>query len=177
MSDGTPPNQPPPTPAPPPGHGPPPGYGAPPPGYGGPPPGYGAPPPGYPAPPASGDTKVAAATWWALLAVVAIALAVSLPEDGDSGWGRIGVWAGFAIAAAVATLVPALRSSLNLGEERAWQVAVAGGVSLAGYWVLFVLPAITMNVSFLATVGCAAGGIAAWLAPGRPRPSAGEPTW
>ncbi|MBA3281718.1 MAG: hypothetical protein H0U29_05760, partial [Acidimicrobiia bacterium] len=119
--------------------------------------------------------RVSATVVWSLISIVSLALAVSLEEDGDNGWGRIGVWAGFALAAAVITLAPALRSQLNLSGERAWQVAVAGGVGLAGFWVLFVLPSISQNVSFLATVGCAAGGLAAWLAPGRPNP--GPQTW
>lgn len=165
--------------------GPPPGYGqpggGPPPGYGqpasGPPPGYG-PPQGYPQPAvAPSGVKLAGGVWWSLLAIVAIALAVSLFEDGDNGWGRIGVWAGFAIAAAVVTLAPALGEQLNLSAERAWQLAVAGGVGLAAFWVLFVLPSISQNVSFLATVGCAAGGLAAWLAPGRAGTASSGQTW
>ena len=109
-----------------------------------------------------------ATPWLALLAVACVALAVSIEEDGDHGWGRIGVWAAFAIGCAVLTLAPAVRNQVSLAPDTAWRVATAGAVGLAGYWVLFVLPRIEMNVSFLATLGCAAGIFAAWQAPGRP---------
>ena len=122
--------------------------------------------------------SLSAGVAWSLVSIAAIALAVSLNEDGDNGWGRIGVWAAFAITAAVATLAPALRDQLNLKSTLAWQVGVAGAAGLAAFWVLFVLPSITQNVSFLATVGVAAGGLAAWVAPGRPgNPEAAGSTW
>ncbi|CAN5590812.1 hypothetical protein BH10ACT1_BH10ACT1_15190 [soil metagenome] len=187
--------------------GPPPGAAGPPPGWpgqlpgqqssgqqpigqpvAGPPPGYG-PPPGAPgaygpaatAPAAtsgSSGVSVSAGVAWSLVSIAAIALAVSLNEDGDNGWGRIGVWAGFAIVAAVATLAPAVRDQLNLKSTLAWQIGVAGAAGLAAFWILFVLPSISQNVSFLATVGCAAGGLAAWLAPGRPgNAEAAGQTW
>lgn len=132
-----------------------------------PPPG---PPPSPATPPAAPSNGVAirGTAWWSVVAVACLAVAVSINEDGDNGWGRVGVWAGVAIAAAVATLAPTLRQPLKLRAESAWQVASVGGIALAGYWVLFVLPWIEQNVSFLATVGCAAGMYAAWQAPGRP---------
>lgn len=148
-----------------------PGYGAqpvvgPPPGYG-PPPGH-SDPSGSPAPSSSGGGSFAGSTWWALIAVAAMAVAVSVPEDGANQWKEIEVWAGFAVLAALLTLAPAARSSLNLSVERAWQVAAGGLVGLVAYWVLFVLPSISQNVSFLATISLAAGGLAVWSAPGRP---------
>ena len=168
MSDPSPPSSSSPGPGwPPPGQaGQPPQPGPPPqPGQQQPPPGYG-PPAGYGPP--SGGVTVGIGLWLGLAAIVAMALAVSLNEDGDNGWGRIGVWAAFAIVAAVATLAPALGRQLNLSTERAWQVGAAGAAGLAGFWVLFVLPSISQNTSFLATVACAAGIGAAWIAPGRP---------
>lgn len=147
-----------------------------PPGYA-PPPGYG-PPPGFAHPAPTSGVKVGGAVMWSLLSIAAIALAVSLEEDGQNGWESIGVWAGFAIVAAVATLVPAVRSNLNIDATRAWQISVAGAVGLASFWVLFVLPVIERNVSFLATLGVVAGGLAAWLAPGRPAPGPGaDQSW
>lgn len=133
--------------------------------------GYAPPPTGAPAPAAAssgGGVSITGTAWWSVVAVACLAVAVSVNEDGDNGWGRVGVWAGVAIAAAVATLVPSIRQQLKLSAETAWQVATVGGIALAGYWVLFVLPWIEQNVSFLATVGCAAGIYAAWRAPGRP---------
>lgn len=126
------------------------------------------PPPGQPAP----SSSWGGSAWFGLIAVIALAVAMTVEEDGDNGWGRYAVWAGFAIAAAAATLAPAVRRTLSMQAETAWQVAVAGGIGLAGFWVLFVLPAIEQNVSFLATLGVAAGVYAAWTAPGRPHSNA-----
>ncbi len=141
-----------------------------PPGSQGYPAGYG-PPPGFAAAESSSGTKVGAGLLWSLLAAIALAVAVSVKEDGQNGWERIGVWAGFAIVAALATAAPAIRSNLNLDAEKAWKVAAAGAVGLAAFWVLFILPSIERNVSFVATLGCVAGAVAAWTAPGRPRPA------
>ena len=148
-----------------------------PPGYT-PPAGYG-PPPGFAQPAPSGGVKVGAALVWSLVSVVCMVLAVSLEEDGRNGWDDIGVWAAFAIASAAATMAPSLRSNLSMEASRAWQIGVAGAVGLAAFWVLFVLPAIERNVSFLATIGVVAGGLAVWLAPGRPAPAEPGPgqTW
>lgn len=132
-----------------------------------PPPGFG-PPPGFSQPAESSSVKIGAPMLYSAISVVAIVLAVSLKEDGRNGWDDIGVWSGFAIAAAAATMAPSLRSNLSMGVSRAWQVGLGGAVGLAAYWILFVLPAIERNVSFLATVGVVAGGLAVWLAPGRP---------
>lgn len=150
---------------------------APPPGYS-PPPVHG-PPPGFGPPAESGGVKVGAPTLLSIVSIAAVALAVSLEEDGRNGWEDIGVWAGFAIVAAVATLAPSLRSNLSLDTSRAWQIGLGGAIGLAAFWVLFILPSIQQNVSFLATVGVVAGGLAVWLAPGRPDPSASSPgqTW
>lgn len=151
-----------------------PGYG-PPHGYG-PPPGYGQ-TGGYPATQASSSgsaASISASTWWGLLAVVAMVLAVSIPEDGGNQWKAAALWAGFAIVAALLTLAPSAGAGLKLTQERAWQVAAGGLGGLVAYWVLFVLPAISKNVSFLATVAVVAGGLAVATAPGRPSSPAGR---
>lgn len=103
-----------------------------------------------------------------LVSITAMALAVSLKEDGTNGWDRVGVWAAFAIAAAVLTLAPVVRDNLNLSAGRAWHLGAVGAGGLVGYWILIVLPWIEQNVSFLATVGVAAGVWAVWRSPGRP---------
>ena len=41
-------------------------------------------------------------------------------------------------------------------------------VTFALMWVLFILPNIHLNVSFLATVGVAAAALAVWTSPGNP---------
>lgn len=128
------------------------------------------PPPSEPSPATSvAKVSLGGTAWFSLAAVALLAVAVSVKEDGDNGWGRFGVWAGFAIACAAVTLAPAVRERLGLSAASAWRVATAGGIGLAVYWVLFVLPWIEQNVSFLATLGCAAGAYAAWMAPGRPQ--------
>lgn len=129
------------------------------------------PPSGAPAtPPSPGKSPVSlgGTAWFGLAAVVAVAVAVSVKEDGTNGWSRFGVWAGFAIACAVLTLAPVVRAQFGLSGATAWRLATAGGVGLGVYWVLFVLPWIEQNIGFLATIGCAAGIYAAWTAPGRP---------
>ena len=131
----------------------------------GPPPGYG----GFP--PASspfGSSPAGVSLWLALASIAGMALAVTLEEDGDNDWGRIGVWAAFAIAAAALTLVPVVGRSMNLSQDTAWKVGAGGAVGLVAFWVLFVLPSISMNVSFLATVAVVAGAAAVWSADGRP---------
>ena len=57
---------------------------------------------------------------------------------------------------------------VNLGEQRAWRIAAGGAVALVVWWVLFILPNINLNVSFLATVGVAAAALAVWTSPGNP---------
>jgi hypothetical protein len=57
---------------------------------------------------------------------------------------------------------------VGLTEARAWQVAACGAAALVLFWVLFVLPAVGSNTTLLATIGVAAGLVAAWIAPGRP---------
>jgi hypothetical protein len=108
--------------------------------------------------------------------VACLVAGVSIKEDGTNGWEDFAVWSGFAIVAAAATLAPSFTAQLNLTRERALPVATAGAVALSGFWILFVLPSITRNTSFLATLGCAAGALAAWTAPGR-EPSVRPPTW
>src|SRR5690606_12320544 len=136
----------------------------------------GAPQPGYQQAPApfgpSGGSATSISTWLGLVSVVVMVLAVSINEDDDNGWGRIGVWAGFAIASAALSLVPLMADQFKLTATRAWQVAAAGAAGLGAFWVLFVLPSISMNVSFAATVGVVAGAAAAWTAPGKPDTSA-----
>lgn len=119
----------------------------------------------------------AASTWLALGAIVAIVLSVSIKEGGRNGWDDYALWAGFAIACAVALLAPVVRNSVNLTETRAWQVAAGGLAGLVFYWLLFVLPAISRNVSFAATLGVIAAGLAVWLAPGRPTEGETRSTW
>lgn len=100
--------------------------------------------------------------------MVAIVLALSIPENKRVGWSELQVWAGFAVVSAALVFAPVVRDSFKLSAERAWQVAAGGLGGLAFFWVLFVLPDIGRNTSFAATVAVAAAGLAVWSAPGRP---------
>ena len=66
--------------------------------------------------------------------------------------------------------LPLFGAAFNLSPERAWRMAAAGAVGLFAFWLLIVVPRITMNTSFLVTAATAAAVGAAWLAPGRPEP-------
>ena len=119
-----------------------------------------------------------ASTWLALGSLVAIVISVSVKENSFNGWDDYALWSGFASACSAALLAPAARNSVNLSETRGWQVAAGGAAGLAFYWILFVLPAIGRNVSFVATLGVIAAGLSVWMAPGRPEESdGGRRTW
>jgi hypothetical protein len=57
---------------------------------------------------------------------------------------------------------------LNLPAQMAWMVAAVGAGYLVFWWVLFVLPVISLNVSFLVTVGVAAAVGAVWTSTDNP---------
>jgi len=119
--------------------------------------------------------QVSAALIFGAIAVVGVVLGLFLKESvaegapGVSLWDQLSeLWSIVAIVAAVATLLPALRSVLSLGEQLAWRFAAGGAAALVLWWVLFILPNINLNVSFLATVGVVAAVLAAWTSPGNP---------
>lgn len=178
MSDGTPaPHDPTVPTGPPPGQAPQ-GYapqGAYPPAGGYPPQGayppQGGPVPGPPASSPFGSSSTGVSLWLGLASVTATTLAVLLKEDDVKAWDSIGVWVIFAIVSSVLTLAASIGGSLNLSKENGWKVGAAGAVGLLAFWVLHVLPAISKNLSFLATVGVAAGIGAVWFADGRPEPA------
>lgn len=99
--------------------------------------------------------------------------ALSIPENHRTGWKNLKLWAGFAVVAALVVLVPLIRDSFKMSQTRAWQVAAGGFAALCFFWVLFVLPSISQNTSFLATVSVVAAGLAVWLTPGRPDSASG----
>jgi hypothetical protein len=111
-----------------------------------------------------------------LVAVVAIVLGLLLKESEGAGapsvnlWDRTSapLWSIVAIVAAVATLLPALRSVVKVAAWLAWLIAAAGAGYLVFWWVLFVLPSISLNVAFLATLGVAAAVAAVWTSPDNP---------
>jgi hypothetical protein len=125
----------------------------------------------YPAPHSSRtplQKAQAAVGIWGAIAVVAIVLGLSIPEDDHSQWSSVHAWGALAILGAVLTAIPAFAGSVSLSAHRAWQGAAIGAGILAVFWVLLVLPSVGSNMSLVLTVGVAAGCAAAWLAPGRP---------
>ena len=98
-----------------------------------------------------------------VVAIAAIVVGLLVKEsDGDGSpsvnlWDRTSapLWSIVAIVAAVATLLPALRSVVNLPAKLAWTIAAIGAAYLVFWWVLFVLPSISLNVAFLVTIGVA----------------------
>ena len=111
-----------------------------------------------------------------LVAVAAIVVGLLVKESDGAGapsvnlWDRTSapLWSIVAIVAAVATLLPALRSVINLPARLAWTIAAAGAAYLVFWWVLFVLPSISLNVAFLATLGVAAAVAAVWTSSDNP---------
>ena len=100
-------------------------------------------------------------------AVVLLVLSLFLTEDGVRLWSDLGVlWSLFALAMVLLTLLPSVRKLVNLSERQAWQIAAIAAGALVFWWVLFVLPVINRNVSFLATLAVAAAGVGVWLRPG-----------
>ena len=68
------------------------------------------------------------------------------------------------------TLLPALHTALNIPVKLAWTIGAVGAAYLVFWWVLFVLPSISLNVAFLVTLGVAAGGGGRVDEPGQPVP-------
>ena len=78
---------------------------------------------------------------FAVLGLVGIVLAVFLKEADENYWDNVGeLWSMAAIVAAVLTLVPSLRSVVDLDDKLAWRLGAVGAVFLVFWWVVFVLP-------------------------------------
>jgi hypothetical protein len=111
-----------------------------------------------------------------LVAVAAVVIGLLIKESDGAGapsvnlWDRTSapLWSIVAIVAAVATLLPALRGVLNVPARLAWTIAAVGAAFLVFWWVLFVLPSISLNVAFLATLGVAAAVAAVWTSSDNP---------
>jgi hypothetical protein len=102
-----------------------------------------------------------------LVAVVLLVLSLVLKEDGTRLWSALGIaWSLFALVAVVLAMLPSASRLVNITQRQAWQIAAIAAGALVFWWVLFVLPVIDRNVSFLATVAVAAACVAVWLSPG-----------
>jgi hypothetical protein len=78
-------------------------------------------------------------------------------------WDAMGwPWSVLAIVAAAVTLLPAFRSALNISASLGRTITTVAAAALVFWWVLFVLPLISLTTGFLATVGVAAGVGAVW---------------
>ena len=78
------------------------------------------------------------------------------------------LWSIVAIVAAVATLLPALYTVVNVPARLAWTIGAVGAGYLVFWWVLFVLPDISLNVAFLCTLGVGAAVAAVLTSPDNP---------
>lgn len=111
-----------------------------------------------------------------VVAIAAIVVGLLLKESDAAGtpsanlWDRTSapLWSIVAIVAAVATLLPALRTVVNVPATLAWTIASIGAGYLVFWWVLFILPEISLNVAFLVTIGVAAAVAAVWTSPDNP---------
>lgn len=111
-----------------------------------------------------------------VVAVAAIVIGMFIKESDTAGapsvnlWDRTSapLWSIMAIVAAAASLLPALHTVLNISVKLAWTIGAVGAGYLVFWWVLFVLPSISLNVAFLVTLGVAAAVAAVWTSPGKP---------
>jgi hypothetical protein len=111
-----------------------------------------------------------------IVAIAAIVVGMFIKESDAAGapsvnlWDRTSapLWAIVAIVAAVATLLPALTNVLNVPARLAWTIAAVGAGYLVFWWVLFVLPIVSLNVSFLVTLGVGAAVAAVWTSADNP---------
>src|SRR5690606_11468389 len=104
-----------------------------------------------------------------VLAVAGVVLGLLLSADVPGGgtvsfWDQMGwTWAVLGIVAAVATLLPVIGRAIGLSSAQVVSiVTIAAGV-LGLWWVLFILPYISSNRAFLATIGVLAAAGAAWV--------------
>ena len=111
-----------------------------------------------------------------IVAVLGVVLGLLLEVDPKFGvspttadgkvqlWDAMGwPWSVLAIAAAAATLLPAFRGALNISPDLTRTIGAVAAAALVFWWVLFVLPVISLSTGFLATLGVAAGLGAVWL--------------
>ena len=111
-----------------------------------------------------------------IVAVAAIVIGLFIKESDGAGapsvnlWDRTSapLWSIVAIVAAVATVLPALHTALNIPVKLAWTIGAVGAAYLVFWWVLFILPSISLNVAFLVTLGVVAGVAAVWTSGDNP---------
>ncbi len=152
-----------------------------------PPPPAAAPPPPAPAPASTDPTGGVPAAKGAtvtltlglvlgVVGIIAILIGLLLNESDGEGapseslWDRTSapLWSIVAIVAAVATLLPALRTVVNVPARLAWTIGAVGAGYLVFWWVLFILPDISLNVAFLVTLGVGAAVAAVVTSPDNP---------
>jgi hypothetical protein len=111
-----------------------------------------------------------------VVAVAAIVIGLFVKESDAAGspsvnlWDRTSapLWSIVAIVAAAASLLPSLSTALNVPVRLAWTIAAVAAGYLVFWWVLFVLPSISLNVAFLVSLGVAAAVAAVWTSPDNP---------
>jgi hypothetical protein len=108
---------------------------------------------------------------YAFLALASAAFAIVWlvwREDDKFGAEKLKLWTIFVLASVALLFTPIVKKVLRIDATRAWQFAVGGASGLGFAWVAFLLPDICSNQAFFGTLAVAAGGLAAWTAPGRP---------
>jgi hypothetical protein len=108
---------------------------------------------------------------YALLALASAAFAtiwLVWRENDKFGAERLKLWTVFVLASVALLFAPIVKKVFRIDAQRAWQFAVGGASGLGFAWVAFLLPDISSNQAFFGTLAVAAGGLAAWTAPGRP---------
>lgn len=121
------------------------------------------------------NVNLSAPLVFGVVAIIGVVLGLFLKESPGGGapsenlWDRLSeLWSIVAIVAAVLSLLPALHNVVSLGAAQAWKIGAGAAALLVFWWVLFVLPLINLNVSFLATIGVAAAVLAVWTSEGNP---------
>lgn len=124
-------------------------------------------PPGFPPPAAPATRAAGAATGLRVLAVLLVALGLSIPFDSSCAWVTQIIWSIFAIAAAVTQLLASAGGSFGWDQRRSWLIGAVATAALALHWLLIALPSVASNSGFCLTFGTAAAVGALALAPGR----------
>lgn len=119
----------------------------------------GSPAPTYGAAHSSGTQTVLA-----VISLVAMGLAASIPFDDTIWWVTMTAWAVFGVLACI-TLV--LSAAGAFGRGRQWTISAVAAASVIATWVLIALPAVASNAGFAATISALAAFGSVALTPGR----------
>lgn len=100
----------------------------------------------------------------AIVSLVAMALAASIPFDSTMWWRTITAWAVFGVLACVALV---LATAGAFGTAQQWTYSAIAAACVIATWVLIALPSVASNTGFAATVSALAAFGSVALLPGR----------